>query len=336
LGAALRHTLEQEVAAVQPVGDGLARIRARTAHRRRWSRGLVLSAATAGALGLVAGGVYAAVSGDDVTTTTPPVASRPATPTAPSSPTSSPSVAPSTPVPSPSGSGMTKPSTKPGTAVPATAVVPVYYVAPQRDGELRLFREFARVAVPEGRGRAAVTQLFSARAADPDYRSTWPTSTRLLSYSVSGDVATVDVNAAPSEPIAVQQLVYTVTGAESRLSGVQLRVQGKTRGTYRRAPRVDVEGLIWLLQPTEGARVARTFTFGGIASVTEANVSWEVLQNGRVVKEGFTTAAEAGPARADWSDRVTLAPGTYVLRAWAGSGEDGRTIAEDTKTVVVR
>jgi hypothetical protein len=174
--------------------------------------------------------------------------------------------------------------------------------------------------------------MFGNTAADADYRSQWPAATRLRSYAVSGGTATVDVDAAPRASIAVQQLVYTVTAADRRVQRVRLQVNGTTRGTYARAPRIDVEGLIWLLAPAHDAQVPRTFSMSGIASTFEANVEWEVRQGSRVVRRGFTTAAEAGPARAPWSQRLTLSPGTYELRAFATSAEDGeRLVAIDTR-----
>ena len=63
----------------------------------------------------------------------------------------------------------------------------------------------------------------------------------------------------------------------------------------------------------------------GYGTAFEATVSWEVRRQGsdEVVAEGFTDAGANGEF-ADFADSVDLDPGTYELRAFESSAEDGR------------
>ena len=194
-------------------------------------------------------------------------------------------------------------------------------------------------------GTGAVAAMLSAPPADPDYMSPWPTSTRCW-LLVDGDDATVDVSSLPdgatAESIAVQQLVYTVTANDPDVKQVQLRVGGKLPSTggldrpISRAPRMDVQGLIWLLGPTEGETVSSPVEITGYGTAFEATVNWEVRRPGsdEVVAEGFTDAGANGEF-ADFSDSVDLDPGTYELRAFESSAEDGRPLNTDTKVFTV-
>jgi hypothetical protein len=262
----------------------------------------------------------------------------------------------------PAESPSTSPSGTGSTSVPVdgeTVTVPVYYLGDD-GGELRLYREFHRTPLVESSTAVtALRQMFAGSAADPDYTSVWPESTEVLSYAVADGTATVDLTGAAgtatdagsdAEAKSVQQLVYTVTAADDTVERVRLLVEGQEvtdlwghgavgEQPLTRAPRIDVEALVWITPFTDGQTVDSPLEFGGIASAFEATVSWEVLRDGAVVENGFATAAEAGPARAQWSASVSLPPGTYSLRAFLSDqsgGESGRPEPQDTKTFTVR
>ena len=43
---------------------------------------------------------------------------------------------------------------------------------------------------------------------------------------------------------------------------------------------LDVQGLIWLLTPTEGETVSSPVTISGYGTAFEATISWEVYRDG--------------------------------------------------------
>ncbi len=53
-----------------------------------------------------------------------------------------------------------------------------------------------------------------------------------------------------------------------------------------------------------------------------------------MVDEGFTQGGANGEF-GEFADTVDLAPGTYELRAFESSAEDGRPLHADTKTFTV-
>lgn len=246
------------------------------------------------------------------------------------------------------------PGSGPSGAPPApggTDAVAVYWVMDTTGGP-RLYREFADRPAGEP-VRAAVELLLAGEPADPDYTSLWPAGTRLLGVDVGGGTATVDLSGqalagsagSAFEQATVQQLVHTVTAADPALEAVRLTVDGTPRqtlwgavrvdGDLTRAPQAEVLGPVWVLTPAEGGTVAQGGTVGGVATVFEATVSWQWVQDGAVLAEGSSTASEGGPGRGDWTAPVDVPPGDYELRASARSAEDGRETFVDTKSVTV-
>jgi hypothetical protein len=331
--ARLRAALTAEAAMVQP-DDSLSSIRERTGTERPWwQKPAVLATAAAVVLGLAAGGAAAVLGGDDDPTVAPPggkgTATGPAT-TSDAEQSPSPSEATGTP-----------------TAPPVEGNLYVYYVMAQDNG-LRLYRE-ERPNPGMDPVTAALSTMFTQPALDPDYDSPWPGGTGVVSYSVDGETATLDLSDFPqvgaaAEDIAVQQVVYTVTANDTSVKRVQLLVDGKTPPSghqdwsepVSRAPRMDVQGLIWLLGPTEGATVSSPVEITGYGTAFEATVNWEVRRqdSDEVVAEGFPDAGANGEF-ADFSDSVELDPGTYELRAFESSAEDGRPLNTDTKVFTV-
>ncbi len=195
----------------------------------------------------------------------------------------------------------------------------------------------------------ALTTLLNEPALDPDYSSPWPRSARNFGYEVVGEVATVDLTGfvsvgAEAERIAVQQLVYTVTANDKRVSRVQLLVNGDVPQSGHldlsqpvgREPMVDVQGLIWLLGPAQGATVSSPVAITGVGTAFEGTISWQVRREGSdaVVAEGVTSGGANGEF-GEFSDSVELEPGTYEMRAFESSAEDGRPLHVDSKTFTV-
>jgi len=326
LAARLRAALTSEADMVNPSDDGLQRIRAGvdSAHRPWWQHPAALAVAAAAVLGLAAGGLAVALGGDDEDDNV--VANQT-------------SDAVETPSPSP-----TTPATASASPVPVEGDVFVYYVMDDPDSGPRLYRE-QRPNIGMDPVTMALTTMLTEPALDPDYSSPW-NGTRLLSYSVSGETATVDLAPPPGAAgeitrLGVQQVVYTVTANDQAVSKVRLLVDGATRLPLKqavsRAPMVDVQGLIWLLGPTEGATVSSPVAISGVGTAFEGTISWQVRREGSdaVMAEGFTSGGANGEF-AEFGDTVELEPGTYELRAFESSAEDGRPIHVDSKTFTVR
>lgn len=333
VAARLRAALTTEAGMVNPSDDGLRRIRARTAAGARpwWQHPGVLAVAAAVVLGLVVGGGFALLAGDGEDGNV--IANQ--TTTAPEPSASSESSGSDTPSPTPT----------------ARDAVWVYYVMDDPVSGPRLYRE-QHLLTPKDVPTAAVavTEMFTAPAADPDYSSAWPSEPLLRGYQVEGDTATVELSkflsvGAEMEQIAVQQLVHTVTANDKRVKRVRLLVDGKAPSSghadwsepVSRAPMVDVQGFIWLLTPTEGAEVSSPVAITGYGTAFEATISWEVRRTGsdEVIAEGVTQGGSMGEF-GEFADSVELEPGPYEMRAFESSAQDGRPLHVDTKTFTVR
>jgi hypothetical protein len=252
----------------------------------------------------------------------------------------------------PSAADSPSAAASPSTAASAgTAARAVYYLHDTGKG-LRLYREFHRRPATTGVVRDAVTAMLTEKPTDRDYTSLWPSPTTVRGARIDGTTAYVDFSAAvrrassgsEGEAASLQQLVYTVTAAAPAVKQVQVLVEGKpveslwghvdTRKPIARQMAAEILGPVWILTPADG-RLPRGGTFGGEATVFEATVSWELVQGGKVVKEGFSTASEGAPGRGPWSAKADVPPGDYVLRAFESSAEDGRPTFVDDKPLTV-
>ena len=329
LAARLRAALTSEADMVNPSDDGLQRIRAGVDSARRpwWQHPATLAVAAAAVLGLAAGGLAVALGGDGEEGNV--VASQ-----------SSDEV--QTPSPSPTTDASEPPSPSPS-PMPIEGDVFVYYVMDDPDSGPRLYRE-QRPNIGMDPVTMALTTMLTEPALDPDYSSEW-NGTKLRNYSVSGETATIDLGSPPSSAggitqLGVQQIVYTVTANDKTVKQVRLLVDGAAPSTateaVSRAPMVDVQGLVWLLGPTEGATVSSPVALSGVGTAFEATISWQVRREGAdaVVAEGFTSGGANGEF-GEFDDTVELEPGTYEMRAFESSAEDGRPLHTDSKTFTV-
>lgn len=241
------------------------------------------------------------------------------------------------------------------TASAAQQTVAVYYVLTAEGRGPRLAREFHKTTLQDGsvpaQVRAAVTEMLSRNAVDPDYRNLWPPAARVANVSISGQTATVDltgatVNSLGAEAahIAVQQLVWTVT-AVPNLVDVSLRLDGRPANDLwghvdvskplRRGSAVDVLAPVWLISPQHGDKVGREVTLHIAGIAFEATVNYEVRLGTTVVKQGFVTLNNGAPQQGEAKQVVTLEPGEYVISAFLISAKDGAKQFHDDHTVVV-
>lgn len=227
-----------------------------------------------------------------------------------------------------------------------------YWVADTSSG-FRLYREFVRIDPTPDPITASLRQLVSHKPLDPDYVSLWPADTKINSVLIAGNVATVDLTfsklnvGAEAESLAIAQLVWSATAADTSVKKILLTVDGKKVETlaghvdatkpFTRGLTYEVLAPVWITSPSEGQSVSAVgFKLSGMASTFEANVAWKVYKDGKLVKGGSTTAAEAAPAWKPWSVAISgLAPGKYLFLAMEYSAKDGSLVAQDTKNVVL-
>lgn len=287
---------------------------------RRTAAIAVLTVLAAAAVGVAAGAVVS--SGDDGT----PVADVAATgiSTAPATTT--------TAAPTPTGS-----------PAPGGTTVPVYVLGETGTGP-KLYREFRAVAgaADADRVRLAVTAL-GAPPADPDYRTPWA-GVPVTGLTRAGTDVTVTFGTAPElrtgdAPLAVQQVVHTVTAADPAVRRVRVvapRLPAALTATPQgRRAQLDVLAPVWLLSPADGGTSGRQVVLRGTASVFEAAVSIEVRSGAGVAARTTATATAGAPERGDWTATMTLPPGDYTIAAYEVSAKDGSRLAVDTKRVTV-
>ena len=361
--ARLRALLEDAVADVDPP-PALHHIQNRTnakvttmSSKRPWIFA-ALGAVAATAATLVA---VTVVANDDPAQTAGPAGSESASPTSEDSATAEPT---ETSEPTPSEDSTSDPS-QPPAGKPVS--LPVYYVGETPAGT-RLFREFHRetvqdddVVIAAAALELAIRGSSGSVLVDPDYRSDWPADTQLVGVSVDGtaadDVVWIDLSGdglrdrpagmtQEQAEMAVQQLVHTAQAVLQQRHPVQLTIDGErtdavlgvpTSEPLAAADPMQVQAPVWVISPQDGETVGTTFTVEGRGAFFEANVSWQLLQGGEVVDEGFATAAE-GMTLSPYSFEVTAEPGDYVLRVYDAdmSGGEGKGEAEDTKQITVQ
>jgi hypothetical protein len=219
------------------------------------------------------------------------------------------------------------------------ARIPVYVLGPTGTGP-RLYREF-RSGDGADPVRAAVAGL-AAQPGDPDYSTPWlnvPSS-----VTRSGATATVTFSTAPKVTgadlaVAVQQVVYTVTAADTAVTKVRVVAPGLpaalTATALGRGAQLDMLAPVWLLDPVEGGTAGTRMTISGTASVFEATVSIEVRRGSDLVARATATASVGAPGRGDWTATVTVPAGDYVVSAYEASEKDGSRVGVDTKRVTV-
>ncbi len=259
-----------------------------------------------------------------------------------------------TPTPGPGSSSSTAP-TPSTTSQSATIVVPVYY-AVDTGTDLRLVREFRALPDAGGEALTAAKAVLAGSPLDPDYHGLWNPagevrSVRTVDGAIEVDLstaATVTTTGSAGAWLAVQSLVYSVTGALQSDGPVRLLVEGSpvdelfgvldTRAPIARDDPLSVRLLVQINEPNQGDVVGRSVTISGEAAVFEATLPWKVLDAaGGVVQSGVTMTAE-GQRFAPFSFTVPLDPGDYVVVITEDdpSGGAGRTPESDSRAFTVR
>jgi hypothetical protein len=216
---------------------------------------------------------------------------------------------------------------------------------------LRLYRTWATV---NGRpALEAVRVMTAGKSGDPDYYSLW-TGAAVSSVTRSAGVVTVDFKALPQQrldpdvaDVAVQQLVYTVQGALSdQTEKIRVTEQGRrvqalfgqldASQPFSRAQASDVQALVWILAPEQGAALRSPVTVTGVAAAYEAQVNWRATNTTTKTVISDYTVTKQGQGFAPFSFTTRLSPGEWQIEAYLVSPKDGRLTDVDSKTVVVK
>ncbi|WP_372594289.1 Gmad2 immunoglobulin-like domain-containing protein [Actinotalea sp.] len=252
----------------------------------------------------------------------------------------------------------TSPSDSPSPTASSTAaeiLVPVYY-ATDTGTDLRLVREFRRLPDEGGAALTAARAVLAGAPLDPDYSGLWAPEGQVLAVDALDGVIEVDLTEAATRTttgsaganLAVQALVYAVTGALASDDPVRLLVEGEpvdelfgvldTRAPIAREDPLSTRLLVQINDPNEGDVLDGEVTVTGEAAVYEATLPWEVrTSDGAVVQSGVTMTAE-GQTFAPFSLTLTLEPGEYVVVITEDdpSGGEGRPPTSDSRAFSVR
>ena len=232
-----------------------------------------------------------------------------------------------------------------------------YFVADTAQG-FRLVREVHQVSKLENdlgddKGLNSLLMLVNGQLPpfDGDQVTLWDNGTKVNSVSTANGVATVDLSlgrislGSESEMRAIDQIVWTLIENDPSVNSVQFTIDGKVSESlaghvdltqpFTQAPGYEVLASVWI-DLLDRSDVKNPVSITGSACTFEANVAWDLTQNGDVVDSGATTAALACPDRSDWNiDLGDLAPGKYLLTVSDFSPKDGSPIFQDTKAFTV-
>jgi len=261
------------------------------------------------------------------------------------------------PTPGPTTSGTTSASPTPSPTdetAGATITVPVYY-ATDTGTDLKLVREFRALPDAGGPALTAAAAVLAGEPLDPDYQGLWNAEGKVLGVRQADAAIEVDLSTAATTTttgsqgalLAVQALVYAVTGALQSDDPVRILVEGEpvdelfgvldTREPIAREDPISVRLLVQINDPNEGDVVGRTVTVSGEAAVFEATLPWRVeTSDGTVVQSGIVLTAE-GQTFSPFSFDVPLEPGSYVVVITEDDPSDGegRPPTSDTRAIIV-
>lgn len=200
-----------------------------------------------------------------------------------------------------------------------------------------------------------VSDLVSGAVAplDPQYVNLWGKGNTVNSVTVKQSVATVDLGeitlnvGAEGEQRAIDQIVWTLTENAPEITKVAFTVNGEkvesfaghvdTTSAFERAVGYEVLNPIQISSINQDSELTSPVTISGQACTFEANVVWELSQDGKVVEEGFTTASSGCPERGEWSITLKdITPGKYNIKFLEYSAEDGSLFAIDDKDFLVK
>ena len=230
------------------------------------------------------------------------------------------------------------------TTTQETSSVAVYFLRGEKVSPVR-----RTIAATPAVARAALTELLAGPTAEEvasGLTSAVPAGTRLHDVSISGGVATVDLDGtfddgggSASMLGRVAQVVATLTRFPT-VDRVAFRIDGRPveaiggegvvvdppigRGAIEeQTPQILVES------PLPGDTVTSPIRLRGTANVFEATVSIDVKdETGKVVLRTFTTATSGTGTRGTFDTTLALAgrEGKVIVVAYESSAKDGRPL----------
>jgi germination protein M len=182
---------------------------------------------------------------------------------------------------------------------------------------------------------AAVGELLGGRPLFPGSRRPFPQGVRLLGVDLEEGTATVDLSGeafrgwdGPARRWPLQALVHTVTQFPT-VKRVAVRVEGRPLGRpLVRDPAVPLAPIA-LAEPVPEAVVkGDRLVVTGEAGVYEATVSLRLRDDaGRVMAQGYATAATGAPGRGPFSGALSFTPPAsphgWTLEAFEVNPENG-------------
>lgn len=224
-----------------------------------------------------------------------------------------------------------------------------------------LSRTFVTVADPGDRSarvQAAIAAFLSQKTSDGkqlagyNLQNPWLTGTT-AKVTVTDSSIGIVLNQAgmtgltgEQQRIAVQGLVWTATAAAQLNVPVRVEVAGAA-GAFETLPAADYvrpasdESYadlvpIWIDSPTAGTGATSPLTVTGQACVFEAQFSWELMQGSTVVKSGTAKATSGCPTSGSYAIPLgALTAGTYTIRLYEISAEDGSVFYETKQTITI-
>lgn len=355
----LRDALSAEAAEVRPDPDALSAIRRRTESSGR-VRGIFAGSPTTNlsrgrpwVLGALGAGIATAAVITAVVVISDQSGDPSRTPAAGQGTISATTTSP-TPPPVTLHQGVYDPS-----APDANQVTMYYFGESDHLGATRLYPEPHTLRSSNEPGVvAAVREFLTSRPMDPDYASGWPAGVDVQSISVDKQGETTIhltgvVNLGVNMHVPLNAWAQGGSPVEALLASAGITdiahftYNGEVVGSFGRLDEAipddkplsaddDWRARVSITSPVEGQLVDSPVTVTGSANVFEANVNWELLDaNGQLIDNGYTMAAFM-----EWKpftiDLGALDPGTYTIRAFESSAEDGRPTFVDDKTFTVR
>ncbi len=234
----------------------------------------------------------------------------------------------------------------------------VYYVK-MTENDIYLVREIHQVPPTKEVAKTAVEELINTNPTTPGAARLLPADTKVRGVTIKDGLATVDFSrevlranvGASGEAMGIESIVNTLT----ELPGVQkvsFMVEGKVDegamdwwghvGLYTQPFSRDVskvyEPVIWVTAPAPGQKVTAPLVVRGSARVFEGTVNARLVdESGKVLVEGYGTAAEGAPGRGDFEISLPFtapSPGGGKLAVFWKSPKDGKDMDEVNVPVV--
>ncbi|WP_052663632.1 GerMN domain-containing protein [Psychromicrobium lacuslunae] len=243
--------------------------------------------------------------------------------------------------------------------------VPVYWIGRTKT-KAALYREFLPLESGADPIQTAVQLMTSSKPLDPDYSSPWSKPSKFAASLSDKNVITVDLSADAfsksidntTAQLAIQELVYTVTGAaanaglvdSNQVVQVSILVDGHTDFMAFDQVKLDrpisrdatVQAPIWVISPQQGAVFnSGVITVTGLASVNLSKLNWLIQRiepgGGRQSYQSGSTALQKTTKQGNFSFSISPPPGNYELVVFhADSSASASQADPDSKAFSVR